>query len=135
MSEVVIVSETEIPVVVTPVAVAPVAPTHTTSKVETMRIESKELRVMRDLHAFAIESAEKEVDYKSSIKKLEGDLKKSAESVAKPLLEEIEELKKANAKLEQALSSEKAKKDSKFFQGIGVSLFAWLLIRYILGLS
>lgn len=133
MSEVVIISDAEIPVVTVPAAVAP--PTHTTSKVESTRIETKELRVMRDLHAFAIESAEKEVEYKSSIKKLEGDLKKTAESASKPLLEEIEELKKANAKLEQALSSEKAKKDTKFYQGIGVSLFAWLLIRYILGLS
>ena len=105
------------------------------AKSEPIRIESKELRVMRDLHAFAIESAEKEVELKNQIKKLEGDLKKSQEATTKPLQEQIDELEKENDSLKKSLVVEKSRKDTKFIQGIALAVAFYILVKYLVGVN
>lgn len=96
-----------------------------------IRTESRELKIMRDLHSFAIETAQKEVEMQSRLKQLEKEKQEGTDNISKPFNELIEKLQKDLASKEVELSNEKAKKNNSFIKGVLVVIIGYIILKLL----
>ena len=97
-----------------------------------IRTESRELKIMRDLHSFAIETAQKEVEMQAKLKQLEKEKQGNFEVVTKPLNEAIEKSKKDLIAKDIELSNEKAKKNTSFAKGVLTTITVYIFLKLLL---